>query len=84
MFMLRVFRNITGYVKFYGKGVFPERFLNLCAKENILVWNSKVNVNEMTGCMHIHDYKNIKKIAKKSSMRLKITKKRGLPFLVNR
>lgn len=84
MFMLRVFRNITGYVKFYGKGVFPERFLNLCAKENILVWNSRVNVNEITGCMHIRDYKNIKKIAKKASMRLKITKKQGLPFLVNR
>lgn len=84
MFMLHIYRNITGYVKFYGKGVFPERFLNLCAKENILVWNSKVNVNEMSGCMHIHDYKKIKKIAKKSSMRLKITKKQGLPFLVNR
>lgn len=84
MFMLHVYRNITGYVKFYGKGVFPERFLNLCAKENILVWNPKVNVNEMTGYMHIHDYKRIRKIAKKSSMRLKITKKQGLPFLINR
>lgn len=84
MFMLKVYRNIIGYVKFYGSGVFPERFLNLCAKENILVWDSKVNVNEITGCMYISDYKKIRNIAKKACMRLKVTKRRGLPFLLNR
>lgn len=84
MFMLKVYKNITGYVKFTGKGVFPERFLNLCAKENILVWNPKVNVNEISGCMYINDYKRISKIAKKSCMRLKIVKRIGLPFIVHR
>lgn len=84
MFMQKVYKNILGYVKFTGKGVFPERFLNLCAKENILVWNPKVNVNEISGYMRISDYKRIRKIAKKSCMRIKITKRVGLPFLVNR
>lgn len=84
MFMQKVYKNILGYVKFTGKGVFPERFLNLCAKENILVWNPKVNVNEISGYMRINDYKRIRKIAKKSCMRIKITKRVGLPFLVNR
>ncbi|MEE1002926.1 MAG: sporulation protein YqfD [Acutalibacteraceae bacterium] len=84
MFMQKVYKNILGYVKFSGNGVFPERFLNLCAKENILVWNPKVNVNEISGYMRINDYKRIRKIAKKSCMRIKITKRVGLPFLVNR
>lgn len=84
MFMLKVYKNITGYVKFVGTGVFPERFLNLCAKENIDVWNPKVNVNEISGCMHINDYRHIRKLAKKSCMVLKIEKKIGLPFIVNR
>ena len=84
MFMQKVYKNILGYVKFTGKGVFPERFLNLCAKENILVWNPKVNVNEISGYMRINDYKRIHKIAKKSCMRIKITKRVGLPFLLNR
>ena len=84
MFMQKVYKNILGYVKFSGNGVFPERFLNHCAKENILVWNPKVNVNEISGYMRINDYKRIRKIAKKSCMRIKITKRVGLPFLVNR
>ena len=84
MFMLKVYKNITGYVSFFGKGVFPERFLNLCAKEQILVWDSKVDVNEIQGKMYIKDYKQIKRIAKKSCMRLHITKRHGFPFLINR
>ena len=84
MFMLKSFRYITGYVKFSGKGVFPERFLNLCANNNILVWSPKVKYGELSGYMHINDYKRIRKIAKKSCMRLKIEKRRGVPFLVNR
>lgn len=84
MFMLKVYKNITGYVSFFGKGVFPERFLNLCAKEQILVWDAKADVNEIQGKMYIKDYKSIKRIAKKSCMRLHITKRHGLPFLINR
>ncbi len=84
MFMLKVYKNITGYVSFFGKGVFPERFLNLCAKEQILVWDAKADVNEIQGKMYIKDYKNIRKIAKKSCMHLHITKRHGVPFLINR
>ena len=84
MFMQKVYKNILGYVKFTGKGVFPERFLNLCAKEDIIVWDPKVNVNEIYGCMKTSDYKRIRKIAKKSCMRLKIEQKVGLPFIINR
>ena len=84
MFMLKSFRYITGYVKFSGKGVFPERFLNLCANNNILVWSPKIKYGELSGFMHINDYKRIRKIAKKSCMRLKITKRKGVPFLINR
>jgi len=84
MFMLRVFKNITGYVSFVGNGVFPERFLNLCAKNNILVWDAKADINFIQGKMYVKDYKNIKSIAKKASMRLKIKKRYGLPFLIRR
>lgn len=84
MFMQNIYKNITGYVKFYGKGTFPERFLNLCAKDNVDVWNLKVDVNELYGSMHINDYKNIRKNAKKSCMKFKIIKRVGLPFVINR
>lgn len=84
MFMLKVYRNIIGYVEFSGKGVFPERFLNLCAKENILVFNPRVDVDTISGCMYIKDYKQIRTTARKSCMVLKIKKRNGLPFIINR
>ncbi len=84
MFMLKVFKIITGYVSFIGNGVFPERFLNLCAKNNISVWDAHVNINEISGKMYAKDYKTIKTIAKKSCMRLKVKKRYGLPFLIRR
>lgn len=84
MFMLKIYRYITGYVKFSGKGVFPERFLNLCAKDGITVWSPKIRLDELSGYMYIADYKRIRKTAKKSSMKVRIEKKRGVPFLIRR
>lgn len=84
MFMLKVYRYMTGCVKFIAKGVFPERFLNLCAKEDILIWNPKVKNNELTGYMHVHDYLRIRKIARKSCMRMRVKRRIGFPFLIKR
>lgn len=84
MFMLKIYRYITGYVKFSGKGVFPERFLNLCANEGIVIWNPKISFDELSGYITASDYKRIRKFAKKSSMRIRIKKKRGATFLIRR
>lgn len=82
--MLKIYRYITGYVNFSGKGVFPERFLNLAAQAGIKVWDPKIKFDELSGYITISDYKRIRKISKKSSMRIRIKKKRGVPFLIRR
>ena len=39
MFMLYLLRLITGYVKFRAAGRFPERFMNLCRLNGIILWD---------------------------------------------
>lgn len=84
MFMLLLYRYITAYVKFRGMGGFPERFLNLCARSGIEIWDPRISDGVLYGCMRAADYKKCRKNAKKAGMRLKLQKKRGLIFVVNR
>ena len=38
MILVRLLRWLFGYVTFRGTGDFPERFMNLCAREEINLW----------------------------------------------
>lgn len=82
MFFIRFFRFLTGYVVFTGKNGFPERFLNLCALNGINIWDAKAFGGQLEAKTSIRCYKNIRQCAKKSGMKIRITKKCGLPFLI--
>lgn len=82
MFLIRLFRFLTGYIIFNGTGGFPERFINLCSSNEILLWNTKCTGGKLTSTTNIPGYKKIRKCAKKSGMKIRITKKCGLPFLI--
>lgn len=80
--LLRLWRWILGYVEFEIYGRFPEKFLNLTHFSGINVWNQVPCGEKMTACMRAKNYRRILKIAKKSAVRLKITRKRGLYFIL--
>ena len=84
MFMLKIYRYITGYVKFSGHGSFPERFLNLCAIHSLTVIEPKVDFDKIQGIMSVADYKKTRLLRRKSCMRIHIDKKIGLPFVVKK
>ena len=84
MFMLWLYRYITGYVKFEAIGGFSERFLNLCAINGITVWGSSLKDETLIGFMQVRDYKKIRKIAKKAQVRLKVQKRYGAVFIIHR
>ncbi len=84
MFMLKIYRYITGYVKFSGQGSFPERFLNLCAINSLTVLEPKVEFDKIKGIMSVDDYKKTGPLRRKSCMRIHIDKKIGLPFVVKK
>lgn len=85
MFIKILLNYILGYVRITVEGYYIERFINICRKNKIIIWNLKrdksVQLNLNIG---IKDFKKIKKIAKKTKCKVKIIKKKGLPFLFNR
>ena len=78
-------KYILGYVKITVEGYYIERFINICTTSKILIWNLKrekgIKLHLNIG---IQDYYRAIKIAKKLKCKVKIEKKRGLPFILNR
>ena len=84
MLLLKFIRFLTGYVSFSAKGGFPERFINLCRLNKINLWELKSAGSVIYAYTDCTGYKTIRKAAKKSGMKVKIEKKHGLPFFLNR
>lgn len=82
MFLIRLFRFLTGYILFSGSGGFPERFLNLCAKNGISIWDAKSTDGRLKAKTNLAGYKKIRLPAKRSGMKIRMIEKRGLPFLL--
>lgn len=82
MFLIRLFRFISGYVVFSGKGGFPERFINLCSMNGISLWDAKSSSGILHAKTSVKGYKKLRQCAKKSGMKIRITKKCGFPFII--
>lgn len=85
MFFKRCIDFFIGYVQIEIEGFFIERFINTCAKEQIRLWGSKkINQSKIYTHISIEDFKKIKKIVRKTKCRIKVRKKRGLPFFIKK
>lgn len=82
MLLLRFLRFISGYVGFTARGGFAERFLNLCRLNKIRLWDLKNNGEVLSACTDFASYKNIRTVARKSGMKVRIKRKYGLPFFL--
>lgn len=76
---------ILGYLRIEVEGIFVERFINICKSKGILLWNVKMEKGVLLQAnIGIKDYKNIRPIAKKTGTKIKIKKKCGFPFILNK
>ncbi len=82
--ILRILGYIRGYLVILVSGEFPERFLNLCAAEGIYLWGAQKEENGILLRTSIKAFKHMRKAAKKSGCRVKIQKKCGLWFRIER
>lgn len=65
------------------KGFFIERFLNLCLKKDIFLWDLKyLDENSINLKMSIKGFKMVRSAAYKTHSKVKIIKKAGLPFII--
>ena len=85
MFFKILMCYILGYVNISVEGYFIERFINICISKNILLWNLKRKKSSILYAnISIRDFKKIKEIAKVTKCKIKLEKKKGLPFILHK
>ena len=78
-------KYILGYVRITVEGYYIERFINICTTSKILIWNLKREKGvKLYLNIGIKDFYKAIKVAKKLKCKVKIIRKRGIPFLINK
>lgn len=85
MIFERIFLRLVGYLSIRFQGPRVERFINLCLQESIPVWDVyTTRQGVVVGKTSIAGFKSMRPVARKSRVRVRIIKRRGLPFLLAR
>jgi len=82
--LLKIIRFLWGYVIFTASGAFPERFINLSAKAGVSLFNIKRQGAVLYCSTMASEYKALRRISKKSGIKIKIKEKHGFPFFVRK
>ncbi len=84
MLFVKFMHFLLGYVRFTAEGGFPERFINLCSRSGIPLWNLMSRKGVLHANTGIKGYKAIRPAARKSGMRVRISRRIGLPFFLKK
>ncbi len=85
MYIKLLLRLLFGYVRIEIEGYYVERFINICTSRKLLIWNIKREKGvKLYLNIGIQDFKNLSEIARKTNCKVKILKKKGIPFFLNR
>lgn len=80
--MIAYLKYLKGYVRIRLKGGSPERFLNLCSNNNILIWQIIRIDDEYEMYLSLQAFKELKSIIRKTNVQIKIIEKKGFPFFL--
>lgn len=85
MYLQKIQNIIIGYVNITIEGYYIEKFINSCRVNGIYLGNIK---REKSTIIHtsvpVKEYKRVAKISKKNKCKIRIDKKRGLPFFIHK
>lgn len=84
MLIIELLRWLFGYINFKASDGFPDRFINLCTKDSIPLWNIQNVGGNLSASTTIEGYLNIRQSARKSGMKLRVTEKKGLVFFLKK
>ena len=85
MLLLGLWNYIRGYVIIIVEGFFTEKFINICTRRRIQLWDIRVQGERIrTMRISIKGFKLVRTIARKSKCRVRLLKKVGLPFVINK
>ena len=81
----KILQYVTGYVDIKIEGYYIERFINICTTKQILLWNLKREDSiTLHASIEVKNFKELKGICKKTKCKIKIERKRGLPFTIKK
>ena len=81
---IKLIRFLRGYVRFEVLGRFPERFMNLCMRQGRLLFDAGPDNGVFKGCLFLSDYKEIRSVARRSGVKLRVCERHGLPFALKK
>lgn len=82
---MRLWNYLRGYVIIIVNGYFIEKFMNVCTHRQIYLWDvRRVNSDTITMKTSINGFRLLRPVAKKTKCRVRLLKKRGWPFILNR
>ncbi len=80
-----IYMFFAGYITIEVEGFFIERFLNICKNKKIFIKDLKrEKITYIKAKILKSDFREIVHIAKQTKCKLKIKKKSGVPFFINR
>jgi len=84
LIFINIIRYFIGFVTFTARGGFSERFINLCSQNRVVLWDIRNKGGVIYANTSIKGYKRIRDSAKRSAMMVRLHKKHGAPFLMNK
>jgi len=85
MLLIRLWNFIKGYVIIIVEGYFLEKFINICIHRQIFLWHIKrIKSKEMTLKVSVKGFKLLRPVCRKTRCRVRIIRKKGLPFILSR
>lgn len=85
MFLIRLWHYLKGYVIIIVSGLSAERFINICTRRQILLWDiERIDANTLRMKMSLRGFKSARTAARKARVRVRISEKKGLPYLWGR
>ena len=83
--LFRLWNYLRGYVIIIIKGFFIEKFINICARRRIHLWDVRLqSERRVTARMSISGFRLIRPVARKTGCRVRLLRKRGLPFVFSK
>ena len=82
--MSKLLVYIGGTIEFTAQGGFSERFLNLCRVKGVKLYHLSEKDGVLYAAASLNSFRKMRRCASRSGMRVRITGKKGLPFLYAR
>ncbi len=79
-----IFRWFPGWVRVETEGGYPERLLNEIAQQRLSVWGVRRREEYTRFSCFAFDYRRLRHPARCACVRMRVSRKHGLPFLLHR